>query len=44
MGMILQWIIVDSVMMLLTRLYIYISLYLMIQGEIVRNIYTLHFL
>ena len=38
------WIIVDSMITLLTRPFIYLGMYLMIQGEITRNIYTLHFL
>lgn len=37
----LQWTIVDMSIMLLTRIYINLALYLKQTGEIVRNIYTL---
>jgi hypothetical protein len=39
-----QWIIIDCVIMFLTQTYISYSLYMKVQGEIVKNIYTLFFL
>ena len=35
------WIAVDSIMMLFSRVYITICMYLKISGEIIKNIYTL---
>lgn len=39
-----QWIIIDCVIMFLTQTYISYSLYMKVQGEIIKNIYTLFFL
>lgn len=38
------WIAVDSIMMLFSRIYITVCMYLKISGEITKNIYTLHLL
>ena len=40
----LLWIVVDAMIMLFTRLYIALALYLKISGEVTKNIYTVHFL
>ena len=39
----IQWIIVDSFIMLLQRYYIYASQMMMMSGELMKNIYTLQF-
>ena len=40
----LLWIVVDAMIMLFTRVYIALALYLKISGEVTKNIYTVHFL
>lgn len=38
------WIAVDAVMMLFSRIYITVCMYLKISGEITKNIYSVYFL
>ena len=43
-GLGFMWIVVDCVIMVTSRVYFQIALQLKINGEIIRNIFTLYFL
>lgn len=38
------WIIIDMIIMFLNQTYISLSLYMKVNGEIIKNIYSLHFI